>query len=412
LDLDTASPDGVDNGGTLTMRSLVRARHVVALAAITTLLLVALNVTLALGADFLNGKVRSGDTIIIPSSETVDHDLYLFGGTITVDGTVNGDLVVAGGTVRVNGPVSGDVLVAGGDVQLTGDVAGDVRVASGQAIVTGKVGEDLAAGVGTLNLAGSVGGDLIFGAGQVTVSGPVTGSVLGSAGSYSNSSTVGGSQQVTITRAQAPQPAASNWLLDAIRQFVVVLVFGALALWLAPRAVAAAETALRRRTLLSFGTGILALIGYVLGVLVIVLAMVVLAFLFGVLTLGAVVGIELFAGFVAILAITLGYIVAGSFLADALVGLAVARTLLPAIGMRSRPDRWQDFGLLAAGAALVVIVTSLPAVGWIVKLAVVLFGLGVIFVAAWLSWRGRPVDPTVSSPPMGPPPTAAPAAGA
>lgn len=392
------------------MANVVRARRILAGVAVATLMLVALNVTLALGTDFLNGKVRTGNTIVVPASETVDHDLYLFGGSITVNGAVKGDLVVAGGTVTINGPVSGDLLVAGGNVQVSGDVTGHIRLAGGQATVSGSTGKDLLAGVGTLDLSGSVGQDLIFGAGSVTVSGPVTGNVLGSAGNYTNSSTVGGTSQVTISRSQVPTAAASSWLLDAIRQFVIVFLLGILALWLAPRAVAAAETALTRRTLLSFGSGILAVIGYVLGLLVLLLAMIVLAFLFGILTLGGAVAIDIFGGILAILVITFGFVLASSFLVDALVGLAIARAVLPAMGMRTAPDRWRDLGLLAAGSALVVLVTSVPEVGWIAKLAVVLFGLGAMTVAAWFSVRHRSVDPG-SVPPaqVAPPPPLTPA---
>jgi len=37
----------------------------------------------------------------------------------------------------------------------------------------------------------------------------------------------------------------------------------------------------------------------------------------------------------------------------------------------------------------VVIVTSLPIIGRIAKLLVVLFGLGALLLAAWAGWRGR-----------------------
>ena len=64
------------------------------LAALALIILLALTAGAALGTDRLGGKVRFGDTITVPSSETVDHDLYLFAGQINVNGNVKGDLVV------------------------------------------------------------------------------------------------------------------------------------------------------------------------------------------------------------------------------------------------------------------------------------------------------------------------------
>ena len=392
------------------MRRPAHLRQILLWAAITAALLLALTASLTVATSFLGGKVRTADTIDVPASETVNGDLYLFGGTITVEGTVDGDLVVAGGTIRVDGPVKGDLLVGGGTIQVGGNVTGDARIGGGQVTITGNIGEDLLVGSGTLDLPGSVGQDLIFGSGTATVSGPVTGNILGSAGAYSRSGSVGGTESVQISRTQPASIAVTNPVLDAIRQWVVVLLFGALALWLLPRAVANTQVALERRTLLTFGTGILALVGYVIAILVIILAMVVLAFLFAVLTLGSLVGIELFGGILAILALTLGFIIGASFLADAVVGLAIGRVLLPLMGMRSNPDRWQQLGILAVGAALVVIVTSIPEVGWIAKLGVILFGLGAMLVAAWFAMRRRPVDPAAPVPPMYQPPMAPPEA--
>lgn len=394
------------------MRRPTNIPRTLALAALIALLLLALTATFSVAADFLGGKVRTGDSVTVPAGETVDHDLYAFAGTVTVDGKVNGDLVAAGGTIRVSGPVTGDVLVAGGTVQLAGDVTGDARVAAGQLTITGNVAEDVAAAVGTLDVGGDVGGDLLFGAGNATVSGPIAGSIQGSAGAYSRTSTVGGTEQVVLNRAQ-PAPAPVSYpVIDAIRQFVVVFIFGALGLWLLPRAVAAAETALRRRALASLGFGVVTIIGYVVTVVILFLAMVLLGILFAILTLGALVAIDLVGGIVAFLVLTLGFGLAASFFADVLVGLTIGRLVLPAIGLRSGSDRWQDLGVLAVGAALVVIVTSLPVVGWFAKLLVVLFGLGAITIAAWLGWRGRAATPDAQGPPAAPDlPPPAPAAG-
>jgi cytoskeletal protein CcmA (bactofilin family) len=331
---------------------------IAALALLLTLLLVA---GMTMGKDLLGGKLRTDRTVVLPAGEHVKGDLYLLGGTVTVDGTVDGDLVAMGGQVQLNGSVGGDLLAAGGTVVLDGSVAGDARIAAGQLTVNGKVGKDLALAVGeaTLSSQGSVVGDVILAAGQATVSGSVAGSVEGSAGTYAQSGTVGGTVDVTVGQAAQPvQPrTATDAIGDAIRHFVVVLVFGALGLWLLPRAMGAAEALVRRRTFPALGFGLLGCAVYVVGAIALVLLIILLAILFGVLTLGS--------------------------LSDGVVGLAIARLVAPGTG----GGRWGEFGLLAIGSALVVAVTSIPAVGWIFKLAVVLIGLGAIVLAAWNARR-------------------------
>jgi hypothetical protein len=377
--------------------------------------LVAIMATVALADERLDGKLRFGDTVTVPSSETVDHDLYIAGGTIAVDGTVNGDLVVAGGTVTIGGNVDGDVLVAGGTVTLGGSTTGDARLAGGQLTVTGNVGEDLAATGGNVTVNGKVGQDLILGAGNASVSGSVTGSIAGSAGTYSRTGTLGGSEDVEIGRNQPAPQAASNGVLDAIRQFVVVVLFGLLALWLLPRTFHAAENAIRTRPLQSLGGGVLAIIGYIALVIGIILAMVLLAIVLAIATLGALVAVDIIAGILAILLVTFAFIVVFAFVADALVGLAIGRWALPAMGMRMPQDRWSELGVLALGAAVVVILSAIPVLGGFVKLVVVLLGLGALLLVLWGAWRGRgatPAAPVIAStePPAAPPePPGAPA---
>jgi hypothetical protein len=42
--------------------------------------------------------LRQGGELTIPTGETINDDLYVAGGTITVNGNVNGSVLVAGGT--------------------------------------------------------------------------------------------------------------------------------------------------------------------------------------------------------------------------------------------------------------------------------------------------------------------------
>lgn len=367
-------------------------RWLLPLAALALIILLALTAGAAFGTDRLGGKVRFGDTITVPSSETVDHDLYVLAGQINVNGNVKGDLVALGGQVTINGSVSGELVVAGGNVTINGPVGGNVRGSGGQFAASGTVGKDLAVAAGNLSVSGKVGGDLLFAAGQADVPGTVTGSIEGGAGRYTRSGTVGGTEEVSIGQGfQQPAPAApaGNAVLDVIRQFVVVFLLGALALWLVPRAVHSAEETLRVRTLQSLVSGLLTIIGWIVGLILVIIVVIVLAIVFGLLTLGALAAIESIAGILFIIVFTFVFIVACTFLADALVGLALGRWIARAFNMRMTQDRWSELGLLALGAAVVAIVAAIPIIGWIFKLAVVLGGVGALVLAAWTMWQSR-----------------------
>lgn len=377
-------------------RKLLRPGFAIA-AALVMLLLVA---TFALAETrLLGGKLRSGDTVTVPASELVEGDLYVVAGTAIVDGNVEGDLMALGGQVSVNGDVGGDLLVAGGTVNLAGSVEGDIRVAGGQVNVTGAAGEDivLAGGQATLASGATVGGDLVVSGGTVSVGGTVTGAIEASAGTYSRTGPEpGGGEHVSQAPSEGPpQPTAGNQVLGAIRHFIVLLILGGLALWLIPRALRASDQTLRSEPLLSVGSGLATIVGYAVFVIAALLLMVLLAIAFGLLQIAALVAIELVTSLLAIGIVSFVLFLAAAFLADLVVGMALGR--LVASGPLA--NRWQELAVLAAGAAVVVAITSLPAIGVLAKLLVICFGLGAISLAAWRRWRGRPVEPEVVPPP-------------
>jgi hypothetical protein len=372
-----------------------------AAAFVTAGLLLILATGLVLGKGILlDGKLRTGDTVIVPASETWHGDLYVLGGRVTVEGIVDGDLTALAGEVDVTGTVNGDLLAAGGNISISGSVGGDVRIAGGQLNVAGAIAEDVAATGGQVTVSGGskIGGDLIVTGGQISVAGSVTGNVEGAAGSYSRSGSVGGTEHVVISPRIAPVSVASDTVLDAVRHFVVVVLIGALALWWLPRVVAASARVLRERPLLALGGGVLACLGYIAFLVGAVLAMVLLALLFGLLEIGSLVAIEIVAGTLAIGVGSFLFVLAAAFLADALVGLALARLAMS----MALPSRWRELGRLAAGAAVVVMVTSIPIVGGWVKLAVILFGLGALTIAGWEGWRARRRPPPEPLPEMAP----------
>ena len=352
-----------------------------------------------------NDKLRSGQTVTIPASETVANDLYVFAGTVRVEGTIDGDLVAVGGTIDVPGTVTGDVLVAGGYVTISGTVDGDARVTGGTVAVSGTVKEDLASTGGqvTLDRAGTVGEDMLASVGRLTVDGTVTGDLTASAATYDKTGTVGGTEDVVInagrfpwgtpTTGPAPTPAPTDQAasvtkvaVDGIQHFLIVLVVGGLLIWLAPRAYAATKEAIQRRPLPAAGWGLLGLLGYLVALLVILLGMIVLAIVFGIVGFDNLVGLDVLAGIVAILGTTLGFVVICAYLADAIVGAAVAGLVMRG----PSTTRTREFGLMALGAAVVVVLSLIPLIGPWIKFVVIVLGLGAVLLAWYSARRSAP----------------------
>jgi len=393
---------------------VTRRRLALILASALFLTTAAIGVALAQGGE-LGGKLLTGGDVTIPEGETVDHDVYAFGGNITVDGTVHGDVVAAGGNVDLNGPVQGDVLAAGGQLNVTGPIAGDVRAAGGQIRITGDVTEDVMVSGGQLTIGGNVGQDLIASGGQLTLTGSVAGGATGSVGSYAKSGSVSGRDSITVTGNQGGVPAgaaASNPVLDAIRHFIVVVLVAIAGLWLLPRGMTAAEGWVRERPLPALGWGIAAFIGYFVLIIIVVLVAILGALILGALGFGTVLGLDLFGAFVVLAGVTLAFVIVVAFVADAIVGLALARVIGRSMGRGVSVAStwsvgrtgWSDLGLVALGIAVVVILASLPAVGTWIKLVVVLLALGAI----WLTWQRRDlpsaaVEPAAVEPTSGPP---------
>jgi hypothetical protein len=390
-------------------------------AAITLLLVLGgLGVVVA-GGDVSDKFLVVDQEYTIGSSETIDHDLYVFGGTIVVDGTVDGDLTVGAGTLVVNGEVTGDVLVGSGSTEINGEVGGDVRAGSGGVTVSGVVGEDLVVAAGQIHLAGGgeVGEDFIFSAGDVVIDGTVAGSVLGSADRYANNGEVGGTETVSRPEGPAPedptQPAPPPDPIEVagagLIQFVTVVILGGLWLLLLPGSLRASDSALRRRPLASAGIGIGLLVGYLIQVIAVLLLMILAAIAFSSVALDALSGLSIWLGIIDIMVTTFALVVSCAFLVDAVVGLALAR-----LAMRDwARNRWMEFVLLVAGALAVVIVTSLPVIGGIAKLVVIVLGLGAMGVAVgeWWTRRNPPAPvafPAAPTPPTAPVDTVAPAA--
>ncbi len=329
---------------------------------------------------FLDGKVRTGDSITIGSDDVVDGDLYVFGGDVSIDGRVTGDLVVFAGQVSIRGDVGGDVIAGAGTIDIDGDVEGDVRAGTGQLQVDGSIGEDLFVGAGRVDAGGALGGELVCGAGQVRLSGDVGGDVLGSTGSYDRSGTVAGTEDVTIEEMDEPERAGP--VTTALRQFASLLFLGLLVMWPARDRLEAAISSIDARPGVVVVRGLLFIAGLLIVPLGVTLVGVLLAILFGWIGLGLLVGM-------CVLAIVVTWVLVVAFAILMITVLAPITTSIWAASL-VLPEDTPAYGLLAAGLAVLVVLLRLPVLGGLVGFAVTILGAG-----AWFATVRRSDEPEI-----------------
>lgn len=124
------------------------------------------------GAALAGPPGTTGD-VVVGANETVTDDVTAMTGDVVVRGTVEGDVSSVAGSVRITGTVTGDVSAAAGSVTLDGTVEGDVSAAADSVDVRAgsRVGGDVSAGGGSVDVGpgATVDGSTSAGGGSVTV---------------------------------------------------------------------------------------------------------------------------------------------------------------------------------------------------------------------------------------------------
>ena len=361
--------------------------------------------------------LRQGPEVTVPAGTTVNDDLYVGAGNVTVAGIIAGSLIAAGGNVNITGTVQRDVMVAGGTVTISGPVMGSIRVASGTLRVLGPVAEDVVAisgtveispsasigrdlvvAGGTATIAGSVGRDLTAGVGTLVLRGRIardvkaevtnlhleSGASVGGNVDYASDNTAvmdaGATVSGTVkhspanftarpTAAQRATDAFVGWIRLVIGLFalglVVLLPFGAFS--------RRASDAIGRAPLVSLGLGLAMLVGVPIVALIV--------FVVGLLVGGWLLSLAALA--LLAMATAIGYVLASVFVGRngfRLLGQADVHPLLA----------------LLVGLVVLTAVGLVPYVGGPIELAAVVFGLGALTLTLFQSWRGA-APPTATA---------------
>lgn len=365
---------------------------------------------------------------------TVKGDVVAGGAIITINGTVEGDLIAAGQAVIINGTVTDDVRIAGGALfigekaKIGGDVIGfggslEVRQGSsaghdlvffgGQALLAGDIARNVQMAGGGVEIRGKIGGDVKAEVGDAENAGPGPSVYMPNSpiplpnvqpglkidpaakisGKLEYTSTKelsfpGGVVAGPVTRIEpvvdpksvVKEPTMAEKFvsgsLDALRSMVTLILFGLLLGWLFPAFVMGAAERIRTSPLPSLGWGLVSWAAFFFALLMLIVAMVIGALFFGVLTLGSISGTIVVLGLLAIFLLTIGFVLVVSFVAQIIVSTLGGKLLLE----RIKPE-WADHKVwpLVIGVVIFAILAALPYVGWLINMIVILLGLGALW---------------------------------
>ncbi|MBS1248620.1 MAG: hypothetical protein MAG431_00178 [Chloroflexi bacterium] len=370
---------------------------------------------------------------------TVNGDLFATGNTVTVNGTVKGSLVTGAQTIIVNGHVEGSVYAGSSTLTLGNEAAigrnfyyggfnltteagstvgRDLLVGAYQALLSGDVERDVKAGVGALELKGKVGGDVkaeVDAPGEDSPDMPFYGgppgvdtivpvglrvseeAEIGGKLTYKSPAeqadaiqvTPEGGVEFTLTELpgdEAPglSPAAmvGRWAIARLREFITLLVLGALAIWQVPALFTKITETVKTETLPATGWGfIVIVVGYV-GAFFIGGLILAAGIFFGVITLGGLAKALLGIGFSGLALVMAAFGLLVTYVSKLVVAMTGGKFILQKLAPQYADHKaWP----LVLGVFIYILLRAIPILGWILGFLVTLVGMG----AMWLYYRPK-----------------------
>lgn len=378
----------------------------------------------------LDGIIQ-GDLVvtgtIITINGKVEGDLIAAGQTIVINGTVADDARIAGAVLQVGDKASiGDDLVAAGaslELQEGAKVGGELAMGAGQALLAGEVTSNAMIGTGALELRGRFGGNVIAEVGdpeqdpsdaggppmstflsmfmqesQVSIPDVKPGLSISDdariAGNFEYVQTkkvdvpanvVGGNvthkkpviDPATVEVKPTRPQLILNWVLDLLRSIVTLVLFGLLLGWLAPAFTGKLIEKARVKPVASLGWGIVTYAAFFFATLVVLVAMILGAVIFGALTLSSVSTTIVWIGILAIFALAVLFALAVAFGSKIVVAWLGGKLLLGKLNPALADHK---FAPLILGVFILAVLMALPYIGWFFSLLAALVGLGAIWM--------------------------------
>lgn len=385
----------------------------------------------------LNGTVK-GDLIVggsvITINGIVEGDLWAAGQVVIINGVVMDDARIAGAGLQLGegAQVDGDLLAAGASLETKpgSSVGSDLLVGAGQALLAGDVERDVMAGTSALELRGDFGRDVKAYVDQTkeTANGPspniymqqsipLTLPSVAPGLTIANSANIAGDLEYSstydltfpsgavggdVTRVEpeisegvvrtppTPLQRTGKWALDSLRTILTLVLFGLLLGWVTPTFMRTTSDKIKNQTWPSLGWGAIVWAAFFFALLLIVIVMIAGGIIFGVLTLGGISGTIIWLGILSMFALIVLFVLATVYVSKIVVGEAIGKWILSKVNPSLAEHRFWPMILGVILIAVVIALLHFPLVplgffGWLLNFAVVLFGLG----ALWLWGRER-----------------------
>jgi cytoskeletal protein CcmA (bactofilin family) len=389
----------------------------------------------------VNGDLIAGGGVVTITG-TVNGNVFAMGGEVLMDGKVEGSMFFAGNTLTVgeNADVGSNLYAAGFSITLESGsvVARDIAVAGYQAILAGEIGRDVRADVGAFELTGNVGRNIILEVGEpaenqdemafttfmpyshvprfvpvgLHISSQAT---IGGELEYSSPVEQSAGIQVTPEGGVVYHYKAADdgenlkdlkdakqefsirvvdfggmfmgYVFGVIREFLTLVLLGALAVWLIPSLLTRTAGTLRTKPLPALGWGFLVLVLGAVGLIMSFFLILMLGLAIGVVTLFGLMGAIFSIGFSAAGLAGALLMVLAQYGSKLVVALLIGDWFLR---LFRKDYSASSFWPLLLGILMMVMVDALPVLGTLVGFFVALFGLGAIWLVFRDWWRTRP----------------------
>ena len=369
---------------------------------------------------------------VIPAGETVQGNVFLYAPQVKIDGTVDGDVFAISPDVAVSGEIKGNLFLLSRRAQIDGILEGSLYAASSRLTLgsAARVARSVYAAtvlmtmmkesgveddlyllaLGGGELSGSVGRDqraylgllqilvLLFGENDLLRSILPPDFQLPSSGSINLLADIGGPVlhktptiymlasgagiilapvQSVMMQSPVDGNALGTWLSGQWQTFAPMLLIGLLLVWLFPRFLQGSTEHLRSRPGNSFLSGVIVFfvcLGAALLALILVFG---LGLFFSTVRLTGLAWTTWMVGYGGLSVALAAFYVSVDYLSKVIVAYLVGMVLLG----RTRPALWgRRVWMLLLGELIVLVLLSIPTLGWILSILITMFGLGTIYL--------------------------------
>lgn len=305
----------------------------------------------------------AGQTVDIDSQ--VEHNVFAAGNGVTVKGTIGGNIFAAGNTLSISGKIDGDVFLAGAMVVFEKDaeLTGNIYSVGGDLKIFGKVMGDVSASGGTVTLGGTITGKTNVNAGTsltVTKSAVIENLIYSAPKEATiDSGAVITKKEFTLIKPSEEKGFGKEQHRRKLPFFSVVSILGSLALaFLLVYLFRKPSHMVLEESFKNFGSSIG--IGFAVFVAT-PLALIIIA----ITLIGC--KIALLFGLFYLLFLVLGSAFGGLLLGSWIVKMLKKDSSVP-----------MDWITVLIGVSLLTLITWIPYVGWFIKFALLITGLGSI----------------------------------